>query len=315
MPVINRYFQALFTIPAPGGNGCHPALLSIANLGTLSGKDPDEIFSDIRQAIPPGTRRVADREIQDAIKKAIADHSGGTYTPQLRPKPVVSDGKSTLQRIIGQAVIDNVADLWEASPIRLLDDPKQDPALLLETLYKPTDLLFIGDRQDSGIMGRTIRPAADWISYFHDGGKKSEHIIINPLTGQAGLTKDGKESYRADSCVKDFKYCLIEFDTLNRQDQIRFWSAVKLPIVALIDTGGKSIHAWIDAQRLARVGTLEQWQTEIKGRLYDQILKPLGVDGACANPARLSRLPGHLRQEKKAMQKILWLSREGQSIC
>jgi hypothetical protein len=108
---------------------------------------------------------------------------------------------------------------------------------------------------------------------------------------------------------------MAEFDGLCREDQIRFWSAVKLPIVALIDSGGKSIHAWLDVQKLAKVETPEQWQSEIKGRLYDRILTPLGVDSACSNPARLSRLPGYFRSEKQAWQRLLWLSPEGRPVC
>ncbi len=190
-----------------------------------------------------------------------------------------------------------------------------DAILLLETLFKPDALLFIGDRVEPGILGQTIRPATDWITHFQNGGATSEHVIINPLSGKPALTKGGdKGTLRGDACVKDFRYCLVEFDTLSHEDQIKFWSAVKLPVCALIHTGGKSIHAWLDVQKLATVESMEQWETEIKGRLYDRILKPLGVDGACSNPARLSRLPGHLRQEKKAMQKLLWLSPEGKTV-
>ena len=106
---------------------------------------------------------------------------------------------------------------------------------------------------------------------------------------------------------------MVEFDDLSREDQIRFWSAVKLPIVALIDTGGKSIHAWVQVSKLATVNTLEQWQENIKIKLYDRILAPLGVDAACSNPSRLSRLPGHLRDGN--YQRLLWLSSEGRPVC
>ena len=315
MPTINRYFQALSTIPAPGGNGCHPALLSGANLGIFANLPPERIFNDLRQAIPPGGRRVNDREILDAVNKAIKDHQGGTFTPTPRPKPVVNDGKAALQRIIAQAEISTEVDLWENSPIRLLNDPKQDPVLLLQTLFKSDDLVWIGERHEPGILEKNIRTASAWDEYFQNGGATSEHIIINPLTGLLGLTKSGEPSYRADACIKDFRHCLVEFDTLSHEDQIKFWSAVKLPIVALIDSGGKSIHAWLDVKKLADVTTPDRWATEIKGRLYEQVLAPLGIDRACSNPARLSRLPGHLRQEKQSFQKFLWLSAEGRPVC
>lgn len=315
MTANDRYNSALNSIPAPGGNGCHPALLGVANLGAIAGIEPARIFSDIRNAIPPGRRHASDKEIQVTVSKAVREHSGKSFTPEPRPAPIVADGKATLRKIIDQAIIDNEVDLWEASPVRLYDDPKQDAALLLRTLYRPDDLLFIGDRAEPGILGQTIRPAADWITYFQTGGATAPHIIINPLTGKLAPVKGSdKMTLRGDACIKDFRFCLVEFDNLSFSDQIKFWSAVKLPICALIHSGGKSIHAWLQVSKLADVTTHDQWDSIIRDRLYARVLKPLGVDGACSNPARLSRLPGHYRTEKKQMQKILWLSPEGRPI-
>jgi len=97
-------------------------------------------------------------------------------------------------------------------------------------------------------------------------------------------------------------------------EQLKFWSSAKLPVVALIHSGGKSIHAWIDVQKRAKVECAEDWQTHIRGYLHDRLLAPLGVDAACSNPARLSRLPGHYREEKGQYQRLLWLSAEGRHI-
>jgi hypothetical protein len=314
MATLNRYNDALRSIPAPGA-GCHPALMGVANLGTFAGLDPEQIYNDIRRSIPTGGRRVPDNEILKTVNKAFQDHQGGTFTPRPRLKPVVNDGKAALQRIIDQAQIEDPVDLWEASPIRLLNDPVADAALLLKTLFKSDDLIFIGERHKPGIIGQTIRTQSKWISYFKDGGKTAPFIIINPLSGKPAPTKGGnKETLRGDLCVKNFKFCLVEFDNLDHEDQVKFWAAVKLPIVTLIDSGNKSIHAWIDIKHLSKVETLEHWQFKIKGRLYDRILRPLGVDSTCSNPARLSRLPGHWRA-KETIQRILWLSPEGRPIC
>ena len=314
MTATARYQDALRNIPSPGC-GCHPFLLAVADYGVMSELSADRIFSDVRAAIPTGARRISDKEITDAIDKALSDHQGGTFTARPRPAPIVQNGAAARQRIIDSAKISDEADLWEASPLRLWDEPKNDAALLLETLYEPTDWIFIGDRVQPGIIGETIQTVADRITFLQDGGKTGPHIIPNPLTGEEGMTKEGKPSFRCDATVRAPRYCLGEFDNLSREDQIRFWSAIKLPIVALIDSGGKSIHAWIDVQKLAPVTTSVQWAAEIKGRLYDQILTPLGVDAACSNPARLSRLPGHYREEKGAWQRLLWLSAEGRPIC
>lgn len=315
MTIADRYTEALGCIPPPGG-GCHPSLLSVANLGALAGIEPEQIHEDIRQAIPYGRRQIPDKEISDAIQKALQDHRGGTFIPRPRPKPAIRDGKAALQKIIDQGSILDEADLWEASPLRLWEYPQDDPVLLLDTLFEPADLVWIGERYEPGIPCKTIKTAESWIDYFRNGGATAPHIIINPLNGTPAPTKSGdKNSLRGDGNAAAFRYCLVEFDTLSREDQIRFWSAVKLPIIALTDSGGKSIHAWLDVQKLAIINTSEQWLSGVKGHLYDRILTPLGVDGACSNPARLSRLPGYYRAEKQKYQRLLWLSPEGRSIC
>ena len=314
MNPLARYNDALRNMPPPG-SGCHSSILGISNLGVIAGIPLETIFQGIRQSVPSGTRRIPDKEIHDAIRKALSDHNGGAFIPRTRPAPIVQDGKAALQRIIDQGEISDEVDLWEASPIRLLDEPQGDPALLLETLYEPTDLVWIGDRHQSGIIGDTIKTTGELIGHFKNGGKTGPFIIINPLTGTSEPKKTGDgETLRGDGNVAAYRYCMAEFDNLSREYQIRFWSAVKLPIVALIDSGGKSIHAWLQVSKLAQVERSEDWATHIKTRLYDAILTPLGVDGACSNPARLSRLPGHYREEKQAFQRLLWLSPEGRSI-
>jgi hypothetical protein len=92
----------------------------------LAGIDPQQIHNDFRRSIPPGSRKISDREIQDAIHKAMQDHNGGTFTPRPRPEPVVKNGKVALQKIITQAKITTEADLWESSPVRIDWPPEED---------------------------------------------------------------------------------------------------------------------------------------------------------------------------------------------
>jgi len=290
--------------------------MSTADLGIISGKAPNVVFGDIRRVIPPGTRRVPDREIDDAIKKAIQDLTDGNYEPRRRQVPVVQNGKVVLQKLISDAKISHEVDLWEVSPIRLMEEPLTDASLFLKTRYRACDRVFIGERHQPGIIGETIRFAWEWIVHIDNGGTTGPLIIINPLNGIPAPTKSGdKTTLRGDGNVTSYRYCMAEFDNLSREDQIRFWSAVKLPIVALIDSGGKSIHAWMEVSQMSQVTTSEKWQEIIKERLYDRLLAPLGVDAACSNPARLSRLPGHYRTEKQSWQRLLWLSPAGRPIC
>lgn len=120
--LLSEYQHRIKSIPAPGC-GCHTTIMGVSNLGVMAGLGPEQIFVDIRDAIPKGKRRISDREIQDAIRKALADYNGGTYAPRPRPAPVDKDGKKALQKIISQGKISDEVDLWEASPIRLWEEP------------------------------------------------------------------------------------------------------------------------------------------------------------------------------------------------
>jgi hypothetical protein len=312
--LFNRYRAYLASLPSPGGNGCHPALLGAANLGIIAGVTPEQIFSDLKAAIPAGKRPVANREIMDAVNRAVGDHEAGQPVCAPRPEPAVNDGAAILHKLIASGSGASEADLWEASPIRVDWPPEEDAVHILQALYSKDDLLFIGERQEPGIIGKTIRTRAEWVERLSQGGETAPYIIPNPLSGKPAEKKGGGMTLRGDLNVSDFRLCVAEFDALDRDSQLAFWSAVKLPIVALIDSAGKSIHGWLDVRKLADVPALADWDRHIRGRLYAEALIPLGVDSACSNPSRLSRLPGHFRAEKQRRQRILYLSPEGRRV-
>ena len=96
---------------------------------------------------------------------------------------------------------------------------------------------------------------------------------------------------------------------MPREQQIRFWAGVKLPVAILINSGGKSIHGWIriDAK------DAQDWQQRVEGNLFD-LLTAIGADKACKNEARLSRMPGHFRTEKGRWQRVLYMNPEGGQV-
>ena len=220
------YQEALKTTPAPG-NGCHPHLLRVANIGIRAGRDRTQIFDDTRQAIPGGRRKVPDREIWDAIKKAEKDNrQTGQHTGPAqawKPDPPVKcpriDADSLRSKIMA-AGSDNEADLWGSSPTRLMDRPEDDAVLLLKHLYRPEDFLFIGDTYST-----EVKTARDWVQHIEKQGTAGLPFIIpNPLTGQEHEASNGSRSHRCDAAVKQFRFALVEFDNMSRSDQLLFWS-------------------------------------------------------------------------------------------
>ena len=296
-PALDRYRDALWNLPPSGGDGCHVALLRVANLGRRAGVSREQIAQALAGHVH-GTRHVPPSEIAAAVAKAFNS----------APLPVIArptvDGKKLLKFVMERGADFTEADLWNVSPVRIDWPPSRDAVEVLRRLYEPEEKLFIGSRHDA--RPEYIRPASEWIARFESGVAVPEHIIPNPLTGAQGRTKDGKRSYRADSCVERFRFAVVEFDTMSREQQIHFWAGVKLPVVALVDSAGRSVHGWIRIDA-ANAG---EWTRRVEDKLFG-LLTTVGADGACKNEARLSRMPGHVRAETGRWQRLLYLSPAG----
>jgi hypothetical protein len=250
-PLLDRYRAKLATLPASGGGGCHPALLGVASLGVMAGMAAEDIFRDLRERAC-GTRNVSDREIQDAVDKAVQEHANQSYRPAGRPKSSAAapafDGEEALARIVAKGRGVTEADIHEQSPVRIDWEAREDAFHVIDVLYRPDDVLFIGARESRPAVGRNIRTAAEWAQAFRqaDAGAHQPHIIPNPLTGKPGRTATGNgETLRGDACVEQFRFAVVEFDSLPREDQLAFWWAVRLPVALLVDSGGKSVHGWV----------------------------------------------------------------------
>lgn len=110
-------------------------------------------------------------------------------------------------------------------------------------------------------------------------------IRFNPLDGE-GVK---------DSNVTDFRFALVESDSMPIEQQRAIYEELELPIAVMVHSGNKSLHAIvrIEADGLA----------EYKRRvdlLYQVCEKNgLSIDRQNRNPSRLSRLPGVPRGNKK----------------
>lgn len=307
MSALSQYQDKLSSPVSPGG-GCHSWMMSTANLGVIAEKSPEEIFYGIRRVVHPSR---PDKEISETIKEALRSHGDGNLRGFQAPtrrdvKTIIPNGDAVFNKIKSDGKYATEAELTAASPIAIPENPKDQQRLFFETVFSWDDFVFCGDRLQPGT-DKTILPACEWILT----GAVGPFAIINPFSGMPAPKKSGDGvTYRGDACVKTFRHCLIEFDDKSIEDQIKFWSVIKLPVRALIHAGNKSIHAWLDLANES-IGNLDAWEKTIKIDLYEKRLKPLGVDMACSNPSRLSRLPGVFRAEKNQWQRLLWLSKEG----
>jgi hypothetical protein len=302
---VQRYQDALSNLPAPGhGHGLHTGLLSVANLGRSAGFMSYSVFRDLRGSVPVGARDVSDAEIRSAVETAFSDNGGSEVPPRnwdVRPR--VDPGM--LSHLIEAGIHWTVDRITKASPIEIPPEEDLHAEILLNYLYSPDEILFIGDRYESA-----VQPVSSWLNIHANGAMLGPHIIPNPLTGELGVTKSGNPSYRSDDCVRDFRFAVVEFDGISILKQTAFWGAVDLPVAAIIDSGSKSLHAWIRVDQPNR----EAWERNVEVALFAQRLVPLGVDAACRNESRLSRMPGFIRPETGRCQRLIYLAPQGRRV-
>ena len=135
---------------------------------------------------------------------------------------------------------------------------------LIESIQKhPNDM--------TDTFGTTNRDAGVWVCF-------------NPMDGEG----------RSNKNVTAYRYALVESDTQDIDTQYSILQDLKLPIRALVHSGGKSLHA------IVSIGAVDykQYQERVD-YLYTICRKHgLDVDTQDKNPARLSRFPGFQRGEK-----------------
>ena len=291
------------------GSGVHSHLMAVANLAAIAGIPAAEAEARIIQTMPRPPSPSS--EVASAIRKAYAEHKPGEqYQPRQIAGPKPKALPMTREQFIRKGDGATEADWWEASPIRIDWEPgPKDALVLLDALFAPDDAIFCGGKYDTGL--RFVRPVREWREIIERGNDCPPHIVPNLFCGRvvANPKEPGKFSARCDEAVSGFRLATAEFDKeMTKPEQLAFWwGFTTAPIAALIDSGGKSIHAWLKVGCSSR----DEWTAEIRNKLFARILIPLGMDNTCANESRLSRLPGHFRREKNAWQRLLYLNPEG----
>ena len=110
-------------------------------------------------------------------------------------------------------------------------------------------------------------------------------IRFNPL--------DGKDCKNEN--VTDFRYALVESDSMELDQQNAMLRELELPIAALVFSGKKSLHA------IVKIDAADYREYRQRVEYLYNICKKNGLklDTQNKNPSRLSRMPGIIRNGKK----------------
>jgi len=280
---------------AVAGQGGHPATYRaasiLANGFDLPWSDAWSLLQEFNlRCSPPWSEKDLRHKLNDAYVK-----------PHERQKGWLAKGTERRVGANGRFVFDpnRVAELAEAqTPFTTAD--------VLLNCFTNEDIICITNEAGQTEDGKWFPASkgifltrAEWITKFFGPGavgaakfagtESGAWIRINPFTPDDFTGTDG--------AVSAYRHVLVEFDKKPKDEQVAIFQQSNLPISLLVDSGGKSVHAWVrvDAQ------TKEQWE-ERRNTVYDY-LSDHEPDPQNKNPSRWSRLGGVMRGENE--QKIV----------
>ncbi|BCU79086.1 hypothetical protein [Luteolibacter sp. LG18] len=197
-------------------------------------------------------------------------------------------------------------DVWETSPQRP-DDPLvlHDPRHFLRTLFPPEALLWTGEVHESGDKhARRWRTRAEWCAAPDDER-------IGPMTTPT-LWAPGTVS-RSTMNVVASPYTVLDFDGFDGlapvteeehhrhlRDSLALLRWLQdecgMRLAAIVHTGGKSLHAWIETPPPEALASLKTHAPL------------LGLDpGLLGHPEHPCRLPGHCHPKTGRVGEVVWL--------
>jgi RecA-family ATPase len=241
--------------------------------------------------------RVTTKEISDAIKGAHARN----------PAPSRARGGLPPMLPVGTQTGTWVPKVDPASiPQEDLPEPMATGAAasiqFLQSVFRPEEVICINNQSDESD-GKLIphgkglfKPLEWWIEQFADEEKNARKgnflsnesgawIRINPCSDESG----------SDAGVADFRHVLVEIDApgVTLPEQWGIMKASGQPIAAVLSSGGKSLHAWVQVAA-CDLNEYKRRRDAVYARLSD-----CKIDLANKNPSRLSRLPGVQRNGKE----------------
>jgi len=312
-PFIPRRTRVELASPAvPGGR--HEQARRIIFSLVAQGFCVDAVFAQVRGMYGPDFK---DAEIWNLIKGAEKKNPqpsgyGNRYhnSPAPRPaQPVTAESATaSVERFLKSFRCDE-ADLWHASPWRPLEDWRMDSLMVFAGLFYGHEYVNVVAEHEEGRpvgAGQTM-PRDKWMRHFREHGAPQcpagAWFRFNPVAEKGS----GKGGAVCDSDVTAFRFLLIESDKLSMELQLSFLGKLRLPIAALISSGGKSIHCLIKMDCADADEYREQAARILK------MLRPYGFDIANKNPSRMARLPGATRQigaNESGEQRLLFFSPE-----
>lgn len=320
-----EYDSALATFQ-PGATW--DGLKSLTFWATAAGLSAEEVIAaahaqgvtsrdaDIRRGMETARRKV------DAWNAAHADRRTARHVCRRKPAPQDPKPSRAVEDCVEagrRGLCTTSGALMSLSPVdvRRMDAAEQRRAQLAAMFDRPDiRALPVGIMPRSGAWnprpGRDFMPVTEWLA---DGARLAaagELVKVNPFTGAGEERGDGKPHLATVATVAAFPHALMEFDEMNLADQCAFWygalTLFRLPVVALVYSGGKSIHGVVRVDCATRAEFDKA--ADLARRTFATSPNPsmrLDVQ-SLALPIAGARLAGCVRADKGRAQRLLYLA-------
>jgi len=181
-------------------------------------------------------------------------------------------------------------EILNDSPVDVKTGEENHWQLLLGK-FKPDDVVWIGERSDSGSHGNCVnfKMVTEWLTM-----EWTPNVFVCP-----SAFKNSSVS-RSNENVLERRFLVVESDLLSRDEVgavFRYLVDCGLILVAVVDTAGKSLHGWFEFPA----------DDEVMNDLR-LILPALKCDPKMLTASQPARLPGAMRGEKR--QRLIFLANE-----
>jgi hypothetical protein len=237
-----------------------------------------EIIALLESRVKDCGRHVSRKEITDAVQNALAC----AWMPgsNAAPAPAASKWPKVNQEQRAAILRDNggLADLWELSPIRIMDNAAHTEQII-DRIFPGNPLLCCG--KSSSVFD--TKPREAW------RGEMSALALIvpSPMSAVTGLTKDGRESKHTLANTGPRRFLICEFDNGTGDDHaaILIHLAGYAPLVCVVHSGNRSLHGWFYVHG----------QPDAKIEKFFRYAVSLGADAATWTRVQFVRMPDGTR--------------------
>lgn len=280
--------------PPKAGGGVHRWLFTMS-LRLVSKLTRSQIQTVLAEALIDCGRPVSCREIDEAIC-AAGKWKGSSSQPGSGCSRKGRSKWPPVNKIAQEEAFLNEFTTGMLSVISPVWVEKETPNAkeFLEMLFEPESLLCVG-------RSPRVFETVSLENLLKSDLASTELIVPSPMSASHGLTQAGRKSARSNANTGPRRYLVTEFDSSTPDEQARIiWHLnTYAPLLMVLSSGGKSLHAWWPCTSEDEAVILRFFKYAVS----------LGADPATWSKSQFVRLPQGWRSDKNARQQVMFFDR------